>query len=834
MGTPISKAAFALGSSLLALTLAQPAQADESSGDQLAQADVPAAPPARSQRLNPTGRPIALTVPAKDGAVYLGDMPLTIEANDSLSFSKARTLQLLEPLLAPDILESLTTRFAGKPMVSPADFAGSGIRVEYDPRTLELNFIIPAEQRATRGLSVTPLDHRRLGEVIQPEDFSAYLNLRASVDLVEDGPDTGFAAPIFLMDGAVRLGNIVAESDALWIPGGAGTDFQRIGSRLVYDDLDLMMRFTAGDLEVQTRGLQSTPDIAGISVSRSYSVLNPQQIIRPRGDRSFRLDRPSTVEVLVNGQQVRRLRLQPGNYNLRDFPFAQGANDIRLNVLDDTGRTEVLRFNVFLDQTQLAAGLTEFSLNAGVLAPLGPDGPNYTDDWAVSGFVRHGLNDYVTLGANFQADNFLKMAGIEGVFATSIGTFGTQFAYSHANGVGDGYAALATFQRLIQHAGGQADTFNLFFETRSKNFAPLIVTLPNNPYEFELGGGYTHAFTPDIYAGFDARYSKGRGPNPDVHSYRLTSGFRLTPRINLTAEARYEEDTRGKEFSGFLTLSMRLGRYSSTRAEYDTRDNRMRATYQTLHGSGVGSYNITADVERSDFGAGASVNANYFTNRAELGFSHYGTFTDDFSTSVGQRSTFRLASSIAIAGDTLSVGRPIYDSFAILKPHKSLDKADVIVEPTPNGYTANSGNLRTAIMPGLSSYAERTLPFDVADAPVGADIGQGSAKVFPGYRSGYVIEVGSGYNVTALGTMLDVDGEPVSLVSGSATELGKEDGKKVTLFTNRIGRFGAVGLAPGRWRVEMLDAKGSTYVIDVPEDTQGILRLGEISPDEGQ
>lgn len=792
------------------------------------------APAARAQPLNPTGRAIALTVPAKDGSIYLGDLPLTIGADDSLTFPADRALQLLGQALSPDILDGLTTRFAGRAALNPGDFSGSGIAVAYDPRTLELNFLIPAELRATRRLSVTPLDRQIIGAVVKPQDFSAYVNVRSSIDLVEDGFDTGFGDPVLLLDGAVRMGPIVAESDAIWTPGGSSTDFQRIGSRLVYDNLEHLIRFTAGDLEAQVRGFQSSPDIAGVSISRSYNILNPQQIIRPRGDRTFRLERPSTVEVIVNGQQVRRLQLAPGNYNLRDFPFAQGANDIRLNVLDDTGRSEVLRFNVFLDQTQLAKGLTEFSFNAGVHAPLEQDGPNYSDDWVMSGFIRHGLSDFVTLGANFQADEFVQMAGVEGMFATALGSFGTQFAYSRADGVGDGIAVQATFQRLIQRANGQADTLNLFAEHRSRYFAPVSFFLAENPYEFEVGGGYTHAFSSDIYGGFDARYSKGRDANPDVHSYRVSTGIRLSPRINLTMEGRYENDSRGEEFSGFLSVNVRLGRGSSLRTEYDSRDNRARASYQTLSGTGVGSYNITADVERSDFGSGVNVNANYFTNRAELGFSHFGVFDGDFGTSQNQRSSFRLGTSLALAGGSLSVGRPIYDSFAIVKPHRSLRGADVLVEPSPFGYSANSGILGAATMPSLSSYSERTIPIDVANAPIGTDIGQGSFKIYPPYRSGYVLEVGSDYNVTAIGVMLDRDGVPVALVTGSAQELSKPDRPAVTVFTNRQGRFGLTGLAPGQWRIEMLDARRSTYLIEIPEDAQGIIRLGEISAEEGR
>ena len=187
--------------------------------------------------------------------------------------------------------------------------------------------------------------------------------------------------------------------------------------------------------------------------------------------------------------------------------------------------------------------------------------------------------------------------------------------------------------------------------------------IPNNPFQYEVGGGYSHSFSSDFYAGVDARFSKGRGANPDVHSYRATAGWRISPNASLTAEGRYEKDSRGDEFSAFLTLTVRLGRFSSARAEYDTRDNRTRATFQTLHGSGVGSYNVSADIERSDRSASTSVNANYFTNRAELGFSHFGNYDQNFGNS-SQRSTFRLGTSIAVAGDSVSIGRPIYDSFA--------------------------------------------------------------------------------------------------------------------------------------------------------------------------
>ena len=820
---------YLIGASLLVLAAPAYAEtADTAGADD--QGTSPSAPAARAQRLNPTGRAIVLTVPAKDGATYLGDMPLTIGADDSLAFPAERALQLLEPLLAPDVTTALRGAFAGKPTIGPGDFAGTGIGAEYNPRSLELVFTIPVEKRASRRVSVSALDQQSVGSYVRQADYSAYLNIRGSVDLYEDGGNTGFQEPVFLLNSAINLKGVVLENDAIWIPGSSGADFQRLGSRYVYDDTKNLVRFSLGDLDAQGRGFQAAPDIAGISIFRSYSVLNPQQVIRPRGDRTFRLERPSTVEVIVNGHQVRRPQLAPGNYNLRDFPFAQGGNDIRLNVLDDTGRTEVLRFNIFLDQTQLAKGLDEFGFYAGVKAPLGAHGPVYSDEWVVSGFYRRGISDNVTLGGNFQADDLVQMAGVEAMFGTPIGSFGTHLGYSHTKGFGDGFAVQATFQRLVQHPDGQADTFNLFVEHRSRRFAPVTFFLADNQYEYELGGGYTHAFSSDFYMGANARYSKGRGINPDVQNYALTGGWRISSRATLNAEARYTDDARGDEFSAFLSLTVRFGRTSSVRTDYDTRDNRARVSYQTMHGTGVGSYNITADVERSDFGSNFGLNANYFTNRAELGISHYGSFVGDFGDSTAQRTSFRVGTSIALAGGEVSIGRPIYDSFAIVKPHASLKKANVVVDPSPFGFTANTGTMGDATMPNLSSYSERVITIDAEGAPSGVDIGQGSFRLFPGYRSGYVLEVGSDYHVTAMGTLLDAEGQPVALVAGRAVELAHPDRAPVTMFTNRQGRFGATGLAPGQWRIEMLDAKKSVYVITIPADAEGVVRLGEVSP----
>lgn len=785
--------------------------------------------------LNPSTRPVRLTIAAMDGPVLLGELPVVVDPDDRMRVPARRLLDLMSQLLSGDQFKAIEASILAQGEVSLAEFERSGIGLRFDAQKLELQLLIPSQMRVSRRLQVAALDKDRIGEFQQPESFSAYLNVRGALDYVSDGPGDGFQKPTFFLDGATRLGDVVVEGEAFWQPGSTGTDFRRQGTRLVFDHMDTVSRWSVGDLEPTGRAFQVTPNMAGLSVARSYSALRPQQIIRPRGGRSFFLERASTVEIYVNGSLARRVRLNPGNYNLDDFPYTQGANDVRVNIIDDTGREETLRFNVFLDQTQLAEGLTEFGVYLGVSAPLGPKGPDYSNDIVFTGFARHGVSDALTLGGNLQIDKHTAMGGLEAVLGTSIGTFSGNLSASTVDRIGEGWAATLSFQRLFQRPSGFADSLNLFVETRSEKFAPISFFLPSNPYEFELGGGYSHAINARAYVGFDGRFSKGRGLVEDQHSYRISSGYRVNDRVTLTAEARYEKNNFRDEASGFLSLNIRLGGFSSARFQYDTRDNRARASYQTLQGQGVGSFNLSADIERSDFGSGLAFSGNYYANFGEFGLSHFGDFADDFGSSQSQRTTLRMASSFAIAGDAVAIGRPIYDSFAIVKPHKTLEGTSIQLDPTPGGHVADTEPFGSALHPSLNSYSERTITIDAPTAEAGADLGTGSFRIVPLYRSGYKLIVGSDYHLTAIGVLVGPDGKPVSLASGTITEAGKDNPIKYEIFTNREGKFGIPNLAPGEWKLEMYDEFGSTAVIEIPAEPDGnIIRLGSVQAKERQ
>jgi outer membrane usher protein len=707
---------------------------------------------------------------------------------------------------------------------------------------LQIVLAVPPAARILQSLQVAQLDRAMFGDVAQPAAFSGYLNMRGSADFVEQGPSTGFNDPLLLLDGALRLHGFVLEGEGQYAPGESGTDaFSRQGTRLVYDDQDNLMRWTAGDLRVQTDGFQGTPDMAGLSVLRLYDELAPQENVRPRGNRTFTLARASTVQTFVNGQPVQQVRLQPGTYDASNFPFVEGANNVNLVITDDAGTRETLNFSIFFDRSLLKPGLTEFGAFAGVNSTMMSGNMRYPDAKPLfTGFFRHGFTDALTLGGNVQADRNIQMFGLNGLWGSPIGTFGIDLANSRARNVGSGYALNLNYQALAQEQGDfRSQTIDAAFEMRSKNFATLgesaagasgISSLINNPYKWQAAITYGRTFGQYTFAQLQASYAAGRGAEDNIGSVTGTIGYGLADNLNVNFDVGYSTSGFQKGMNFGVQLTWRMDETSNLRGEYQSKPQISRLTYQNSKGRGDGAWSVSGSVDQTPDAADFNGSANYSANRAELGIAQTSTY-DLRGTHVNdQRTSLQAGTSIAFAGSTVAVGRPIFDSFALFDPHPTLNGAPVVVEPGPIGDLARSDALGPALLNDLGSYSLRTVTYDVPTAPAGYDIGTGSLRVLPPYRSGYSVTVGSDYSMLLVGRLLDADGNPIPLLAGTATELDVPNGKTITLFTSRDGRFGAQGLRPGHWRIDMPASPPVSYDITIAKSSKPLVRIGDLKP----
>ena len=118
--------------------------------------------------------------------------------------------------------------------------------------------------------------------------------------------------------------------------------------------------------------------------------------------------------------------------------------------------------------------------------------------------------------------------------------------------------------------------------------------------------------------------------------------------------------------------------------------------------------------------------------------------------------------------------------------------------------------------------------YDIDRLEAGYDIGSGVVRVEPPYRAGYDLVVGTDRFVSAVG-FLQIDGAPASLVAGLITSDDDEGYEPEPFFTNSAGRFGMIGLAPGRTYTIRLNESGRAFTVEIPEDNTGLYRVETIN-----
>ena len=257
------------------------------------------------------------------------------------------------------------------------DLKEAGLPFDFDIGQMTLSFFPTADMRPSAHISLSHTSEEvSADQLARKASFSGYLNLSGSMQYTEAGGPLQPAAlsPALGTSAAIRVLDLLIENEATL--GGLG-HVSRQGTRAVYDDPSNAIRYTAGDITPSTQGLQTGGGFLGVSLQKSYGKLQPQKTIRPTGQRSFRLERPSEVAIIVNGQVVRRLQMPPGDHDISELPLKAGENALTLDITDDTGHRETLKFTVFYDHTLLAPGVSEWGLAAGYHSTVSPSGIVY-------------------------------------------------------------------------------------------------------------------------------------------------------------------------------------------------------------------------------------------------------------------------------------------------------------------------------------------------------------------------------------------------------------------------------------------------------------------------
>ena len=495
----------------------------------------------------------------------------------------------------------------------------------------------------------------------------------------------------------------------------------------------------------------------------------------------------------------------------------------------------------------------------------------YADNQLMAtGYFRYGLTDNVTAAADLQGDKNVVMGGLGFDVGTALGLFGV---HGSASASKSGTGVAGDFNWNLSNFKGLTDG------RRRKSAVRSRIPQRRIPYARRVsGGGYGHplfrnsttpsastrpirclwsttlrrrcrgatrsatrsgtsssplTFTGDRY-GADLTLSRPLGATANM-SLLMGYSNELYPR-GVDTEADIKPD-----FRLAFRLNYRPDEKTSVTGGYDTLGKQSTASAYRSEGNGVGRWDASVDTQGRGYENTANVTAaaSYYGNRAEARVAHNADvngvdFNDLTSNSTRQRTSVRVGTAIAFAGDKMAVGAPVRGgAFAIVAPHETIADKEITVGTLDN-VRARADSLGNALVTDIPAYNPATVPIDVADLPIGYSLGSGTYDTVAPYKAGYAIEVGSANSVSVYGTLVGRDGKPIALMTGTA----KPDhgtAAVVSVFTNAEGKFGAEGFGPGRWIIEVAGEMGTeTFAVDVPAGAQGLVKVGTLNPIEGQ
>jgi outer membrane usher protein len=791
------------------------------------------APQVDAEKINVWGREITISVPVREGNRFYGNLPLRISVDDVLELPVDQLAAALGEAITPEARAALMSAGVSSGQIRLERLAQAGLEGKFDPQRGEIVVSRSGTVRPLTDIAMSNNDIPEIGNFEAQGKFSAFVTTRAGLGWELTGPGRGFDGLDTSVTFGANLLNVVFESEVTGTFNSEESRFQRSFSRFVYDRPSKRERWSVGDVSVASLGYMGGPSLLGLQVTSDRNLFDPNRNLRPTSFETFSVSQQSQVDILVNGRVERQLTLDPGQYRLTDFQFSSGANEVQIVATDRTGRQQVSRFNRFYDFSLLPAGEINYDLTLGLTSQPTLSGPSYSSDsWIASGIYRRGINEQLTLGAGFQSDRYTQVASLEGAASRKWGTISFAAGLSNDSRSALGYAGRFTFQRQFNREAKRRliSGWTLGGEVFSEDFSGVgrEIATPNSN-AWSLFGSSTFDISPTQFGNLTFSYQQPRNNLDPTYSAQASYGFRLTNDLFLNFQTIYQASQSQRGQLGFgLNLSFRFGANTLVSAGYDTVQKNYDVGFSQINNRNVGSGALNGRLSGSAQGLGLTVGNNGSTNRFDYGFNQSANYNFDTREIDSATTSLTGSFSVGFVDGSMAIGRPIADSFAIVRAHPILKAAAVEIDAREGSFRTKSGALGPALLGDLNAYTPRVFTVSAPDAPIGFDLGASSYRVRPTYRSGYSFVVGSDYVVTALGTLLDERGQAIPLSLGKAQLAAGGDGRQVEFFTNAKGQFGISGLKPGKWLVQTTGEKAVKFEFVIPEGAEGLVRLGTI------
>jgi outer membrane usher protein len=668
-------------------------------------------------------------------------------------------------------------------------------RVDAGRGTLSLK--VPADLLETSHLSGVS----RAADQPTRSPPGAYLNYDVFAGRDQDGPTHASA----LVETGVfgRWGS--GSSTSLVRHNGEQNHGVRLDTTWTYDQPERMASIRLGDGISGVSSWGRSVRFGGVQWATNFAT-QPGFVTFPLPTLSGIATAPSAVEYYVNDTLRLQRNVPSGPFAIQDLPLVTGQGDVRMVVRDLLGREQVITQPFYASEQILAAGLRDFSYEAGFVRQNYGLASNDYGRPAIAATERRGLSDHFTGEVHVEALRDQQTVGVGGsLLAGSAGVLSAAVAGSR-NIDGKGGLVEIGFQHQSRHLSYGAHT-----EWTSARFAQLGYRAPDRPPRQSTSAFLSLGFGRSGSLGLSYTRQDLRDQQ-DVELVGLSYNRALDSLGYLTVSAlRFFTGDTSPLFT--FTFTVPLGARDSVSLNGQSHGGSAGGNVQYQRnlpaGTGVG-YRLQAGLSPRD------------PDVADIGLQNdVGTYTLGFAQSQGERAYQASGrGGLAFLDGRLFASRHLDDSFAVVQV-PGFAHVRIYADNQEVAVTDHDGY---ALVPRLRPYQKNPVRIEQADLPLDADIQGLELIAVPYFHSGLALTF------------------PVSRSSGAILVLRLQDGSvlpagaEVVVDGNAtpfpVGLYGEVYLT-GLRGTNKLRASWAGQSCDlelvVPEFSEPLPRLGPLT-----
>ncbi|MDR0662183.1 MAG: fimbria/pilus outer membrane usher protein [Holosporales bacterium] len=717
------------------------------------------------------------------------------------------------------------------------DFAilnSMNLETKFDKIRLRVEINAPISAKKKRDIAIGSKIKKEKPNVY-PALVSACTNVRFSQSFYGN-EKTHPSHKTLLLTPFLNVAGVVLESEYSYEQEGSKKGpFKRGRTALVYDWAEEALLFQAGDVSGHSVDYCGSPSVSGVSVYKDAARSGGESMTQ---NIPVSLLRESTIEVYVNNNLITtKPKVAPGTYMLNDIPCTYGFNDVKIKIIDDTGREAFLKIDTFFDSSFVQKGQCSY----GII--FGRSQASSKKNMLASGFLKFGLPFAMEGSLGFSVNKIGRTLSLGTKHKNRFGLFEGRIAHSQykeiplqAKGKIFSCAYSSPSLTLLTIPIG----FNLFYEHADPFFYSYLDTLTGLVKD---AGGSNLSLDTFEKAGKEG----GRS------SFRSSLSFSNIFQMNVGISCGVEKNQEGtqKRFSLNISRSFQMNNAflnnlsisgSFERLTFPGRSETIFAIYGSVPlkiGANVSHQwqnkngtSTSLSYQPSD--GGFSGNASFSRNKGAYsytGSAHYrhARFSANINRSGSKGSSYAttqvgIETGIVFADGAFAVTQNGANDggFLIVRTAGALARESVKFLNS----SAQSGWLGGAVLStgrDVSSYR-----IDLESLPNNLEVTKDTIIAKGSYKRGTVAEISAEGSYIAQGNLLDTKRKPIALAGGFALSKTKKGGSPLLFFTNDDGRFVIAGLNPGKYKVTINVEGYADFEITIPESSAPFIDLGTI------